>query len=170
MSQDGETPILLTPGPLTTSLETRQAILRDWGSRDEAFIGMTREMRQRLAVVAGARGRHVVVPLQGSGTFIVEAAIGTLIGPGDKLLVLINGAYGDRMLSIAQRLDRRVNALLWPENQAIDPARVDHTSGPIRTSPILPWCIVKPRQACSIRSPRSPPSPPAVARPCWSMR
>jgi 2-aminoethylphosphonate-pyruvate transaminase len=120
-----DSPILLTPGPLTTRLETRQAMLRDWGSRDEAFIDMTSEVRRRLAAVAGAQGRHVVVPLQGSGTFIVEATIGTLIGPDDKLLVLINGAYGERMLSIVQRLGRRVEALRWPEDQAVDPTDLD---------------------------------------------
>lgn len=124
-----DSPILLTPGPLTTRLETRHAMLHDWGSRDEAFIGMTSEVRKRLAAVAGARGRHVAVPLQGSGTFIVEATIGTLIGPGDKLLVLINGAYGERMLSIAQRLGRHVAALHWPEDQAVDPEQLDRALG-----------------------------------------
>jgi 2-aminoethylphosphonate-pyruvate transaminase len=126
-NRDAGAPILLTPGPLTTRPETRQAMLRDWGSRDEAFIRLTAEVRRRLAAVAGARGHHVVVPLQGSGTFIVEAAIGTLIGPGDKLLVLINGAYGERMLTIAGRLGRGVEALRWPEDQAIEPAQVDRT-------------------------------------------
>ncbi|PKU25754.1 2-aminoethylphosphonate--pyruvate transaminase [Telmatospirillum siberiense] len=120
-------PILLTPGPLTTRLETRQAMLRDWGSRDDSFIAMTAEIRQRLLAVAGGGDRHVAVPLQGSGTFIVEAAIGTLLGPNDKLLVLINGAYGERILTIAQRLGRRALALRWPENQAVEPDLLEQT-------------------------------------------
>ncbi len=124
MREDG-VPILLTPGPLTTRPETRQAMLRDWGSRDEAFIAMTAELRRRLAAVAGGRGGHVAVPLQGSGTFIVEATIGTLIGADEKLLVLINGAYGERMLAITRRLGRRAEALRWPEDQAVDPAAVE---------------------------------------------
>jgi 2-aminoethylphosphonate-pyruvate transaminase len=118
-------PILLTPGPLTTERETRQAMMRDWGSRDDAFIAMTQELRQRLLALAGGQERHVAVPLQGSGTFIVEATIGTLIGPEDKLLILINGAYGDRMLSIALRLKRRVRVLRWTESQAIEPEQVE---------------------------------------------
>src|SRR5262249_28142908 len=120
-----QSPLLFTPGPLTTRLETRRAMLEDWGSREPAFIGMTAELRRRLLDIARGQASHVAIPLQGSGTFIVEAAIGTLVGPSDALLVLANGAYGERMIDIAKRLGRRVEALRWPENQAVDPAAVD---------------------------------------------
>src|SRR5258708_1713938 len=118
-------PLLFTPGPLTTQLETRRALLNDWGSREPAFIAMTAELRRRLLDVAGGQGSHVAIPLQGSGTFIVEAAIGTLVGPSDALLVLANGAYGERMIEIARRLGRNVEALRWPEDQAVEPAAVE---------------------------------------------
>ncbi|MBP0447309.1 2-aminoethylphosphonate--pyruvate transaminase [Roseomonas sp. SSH11] len=119
-----DSPILLTPGPLTTAIETRRAMLRDWGSRDPAFIALTAELRQRLLAVAGGEGSHVAVPLQGSGTFIVEAAIATLVGPGDKLLVLVNGAYGERMVTIAQRMGRAVEAIRWAEDEVVESGRV----------------------------------------------
>lgn len=118
-------PILLTPGPLTTRPETRAAMQRDWGSRDQAFIAMTASLRRGLLEIANGSGSHVAVPLQGSGTFIVEATLGTLVGPADKLLVLVNGAYGERMMRIMARLGRRAEALSWPENQPVDPARLD---------------------------------------------
>lgn len=117
-------PILLTPGPLTTGVETRRAMLRDWGSRDPAFIALTAELRRRLLAVAGDRGTHVAVPLQGSGTFVVEAAVGTLVGPAGKLLVLANGAYGERMVALARRMGRAVEALRWPENRPVEAGRV----------------------------------------------
>lgn len=120
-----QTPLLFTPGPLTTRLETRRAMLSDWGSREPAFIDMTAELRRRLLDVAGGRSTHCAVPLQGSGTFIVEAAIGTLVGAADRLLVLVNGAYGERMVEIAKRLGRKVEALRWAENQTVEPAAVD---------------------------------------------
>jgi len=118
-------PALLTPGPLTTRIETRRAMLRDWGSRDRAFIALTAELRQRLPAVAQGEASHVAIPLQGSGTFIVEAAIATLLPPSGKLLVLANGAYGERMVAIAQRLGRRVEVLRWPEDRPVDPGQVD---------------------------------------------
>ena len=120
----GET-ILLTPGPLTTRIETRRAMMRDWGSRDTAFIALTAEMRERLLAVCRGQNSHVAIPLQGSGTFIVEAAITSLVKPNDKFLVLVNGAYGERMVEIARRLDRNVEALRWPENRPVDPKQVD---------------------------------------------
>jgi 2-aminoethylphosphonate-pyruvate transaminase len=117
--------LLFTPGPLTTRMETRRAMLDDWGSRDPGFIAMTAELRERLLDLAGGRASHVAIPLQGSGTFIVEAAIGTLVGPSDLLLVLVNGAYGERMVEIARRLGRPVEALRWPEDCPVDPAAVE---------------------------------------------
>lgn len=118
--------ILFTPGPLTTSPLTRQAMTHDWGSRDAAFISLTAELRQRLLAVAHGEATHVAVPLQGSGTFIVEATLGTLVPPPGrgKLLVLANGAYGERMLAIAERQGRPAVALRWPEDRPVEAAPV----------------------------------------------
>ncbi len=115
---------LFTPGPLTTDERVRQAMAQDWGSRDAAFIALTAELRARLLNVSNAADTHVCVPLQGSGTFILEAAVATLIGPEHKLLVLINGAYGRRMAAIAKRLGRVVEAIEWAENEPVAPDKV----------------------------------------------
>jgi 2-aminoethylphosphonate-pyruvate transaminase len=71
--------ILLTPGPLTTTLRTKLAMLRDWGSWDSEFIAMTARVRKSLLNIVHGHETHVVVPLQGSGTFSVEAAVATLV-------------------------------------------------------------------------------------------
>ena len=120
-------PLLLTPGPLTTDQRVRQAMLRDWGSRDAAFIALTDELRARLLAVANGGAMHVAVPIQGSGTFVVEAAIATLVRPTDKLLVLVNGAYGRRMMEIARRLGRHVEALEWAEDRPVEAGRLAQT-------------------------------------------
>ena len=75
----GNDPILLTPGPLTTSLATKQAMLRDWGSWDSSFNAITASICKDVVDIVGGAATHVCVPLQGSGTFSVEAAIGTLV-------------------------------------------------------------------------------------------
>lgn len=120
-----DSPYLLTPGPLTTSDTVKAAMLRDWGSRDPAFIAMNREMCKRLVTLAGAEGTHVCVPLQGSGTFTVEATLATLVPPDGKLLVLVNGAYGTRMVDISRAIGRDVEALEWPEDRRVDPEAVE---------------------------------------------
>ncbi len=94
-------PYLLTPGPLTTSFKVKEAMLRDWGSWDGDFRAMTVELRERLLAMAGGEGLDCV-PMQGSGTFSVEAMLGTFVPRDGKVLVLSNGAYGKR---IAQTLD-----------------------------------------------------------------
>jgi 2-aminoethylphosphonate-pyruvate transaminase len=118
-------PYLLTPGPLTTSAGVKRAMLRDWGSRDHDFIELNARVRRRLVELAGGTASHVAVPLQGSGTFIVEAMLGTLVPREGKLLVLVNGAYGQRMVRMAAYHRRPVVALETPEDQPNDPAALD---------------------------------------------
>jgi 2-aminoethylphosphonate-pyruvate transaminase len=125
MAGTPDQPYLLTPGPLTTSTTVRQAMLRDWGSRDQDFIDLNARIRARLVELAGAAGSHVAVPLQGSGTFVVEAMLGTLVPPDGKLLVLVNGAYGQRMAAIARRQGRRVATLETPEDQPNEPRALE---------------------------------------------
>ncbi|KAF0143195.1 MAG: 2-aminoethylphosphonate--pyruvate transaminase [Rhodospirillaceae bacterium] len=102
-----DAPLLLTPGPLTTARATREAMLQDFGSRDGPFIALTRSVRERLLALAGATASHACVLLQGSGTFAVEAMLGTLVAhTGNRVLALVNGAYGRRMVEILDRLGR----------------------------------------------------------------
>jgi len=124
----GNDPILLTPGPLTTSLRTRQAMLRDWGSWDAAFNSITASLRQDLVQIVGGGDDYTCVPLQGSGTFSVEAAIGTIVPPassGGKVLVPNNGAYCARIVRICGYLGRAVVDLPVPEDQPATPTIVE---------------------------------------------
>jgi 2-aminoethylphosphonate-pyruvate transaminase len=125
MTEMRKDPYLFTPGPLTTSLTTKEAMLHDWGSRDAEFIRINRRVRDRLVELAGGAGTHVCVPLQGSGTFIVEAMIGTLVPPSGKLLALVNGAYGKRMVRMCEYYRRSCAVIETPEDQAVDPAALD---------------------------------------------
>jgi len=118
-------PRLLTPGPLTTSHETKEAMLHDWGSRDASFIETNTRVRRSLLEIANAQSTHVCVPLQGSGTFVVEAALCTLIPKGAKALILINGAYGKRMAKILDYAERAYVVQETPEDTPPDLAALD---------------------------------------------
>ncbi len=91
--------LLFTPGPLTTSLSVKTAMLRDLGSRDNEFLRVVKEIRNRLLSLGGVsqRAGYEAVLMQGSGTFGVEAVITCAVPPQGKWLVVINGAYGDRI-------------------------------------------------------------------------
>jgi len=118
-------PVLLTPGPLTTSSETKLAMVRDWGSRDTGFIEINRRVRAMLLDVVGLKESHVCVPLQGSGTFAVEAMLGTLVPKDGHVLVPQNGAYCKRIAKICSILGRRITAIDYEERQPVNPADID---------------------------------------------
>ncbi|MGB8415644.1 2-aminoethylphosphonate--pyruvate transaminase [Paraburkholderia sp.] len=118
-------PILLTPGPLTTSERTRQAMLRDWGSWDADFNQITARVRQQTLRIVHGEDTHECVPLQGSGTFSVEAAIGTLVPRDGQVLIPNNGAYCQRIAKICRALGRRHQTLDYPEDTQVKAADVD---------------------------------------------
>ena len=125
MSLFSRDPILLTPGPLTTSLQTKMAMLRDWGSWDAAFNGVTADVRRKLLDVIHGHGIHECVPLQGSGTFAIEAAVNTLVPRDGHVLVLINGAYGLRMAKLTRMMERKVTEFQTAEDVSATPQDVD---------------------------------------------
>jgi len=118
-------PILLTPGPLTTTLQTKQAQLRDYGSRDSAFIDMTASLITQLNDIAHGGDDHVCVLMQGSGTFSVEAALGTLIPKNGHALICINGEYGKRIAKICDIIGRRHTILQSAEDRPTTAKMVD---------------------------------------------
>ncbi|MEO8241489.1 MAG: 2-aminoethylphosphonate--pyruvate transaminase [bacterium] len=94
--QMGE-PYLLTPGPLTTDIRVKEAMLRDWGSWDADFRAMTKSLCDQLVALAGhSESDFACVPMQGSGSYCVEAMLGTFVPRDGHVLVLANGAYGLR--------------------------------------------------------------------------
>ena len=100
-------PYLLTPGPLTTSRTVKMALMADWGSRDVEFRQVVREIREELLKLAGCDNSYECVLMQGSGTFAIEAALGSLTpAKRKKTLVLANGAYGERAAQILEKLGR----------------------------------------------------------------
>ncbi|TMH35532.1 MAG: 2-aminoethylphosphonate--pyruvate transaminase [Betaproteobacteria bacterium] len=124
MSHFDRDPILLTPGPLTTSLATKTAMLRDWGSWDSHFNAVTARVRERLTAIINGAASHVCVPMQGSGTFSVEAAVNTLVPRNGHLLALVNGAYGKRMARLTEMMGRHLSVVEAPDDQAISVADV----------------------------------------------
>lgn len=111
--------ILLTPGPLTTTLRTKLAMLRDWGSWDADFNAVTARVRQSLLAVIHGQDSHVVVPLQGSGTFSVEAAVATIVPRDGHVLVLDNGAYCKRAARLTTLMGRRCTVMSFDEAEQV---------------------------------------------------
>ena len=117
-------PLLFTPGPLTTSATVKAAMQRDIGSRDADFIELVAGIRSELLRIAGVSREqgYEAVLMQGSGTFGLESVISSVVPREGRLIVLANGAYGERMAAIAKRLGISAKVARWPENESPGPA------------------------------------------------
>ena len=113
--------ILLTPGPLTTTLRTKLAMLKDWGSWDADFNAVTASVRSSLLSIVHGHDSHVVIPLQGSGTFSVEAAVATVVPQDGHVLVLDNGAYCKRAARLTTLMGRKCTMLPFDEAAQVSP-------------------------------------------------
>lgn len=133
-------PYLLTPGPLTTSAKVKQAMLRDWGSWDADFRAVTAEMRASLLAMTGDKdGAFDCVPMQGSGSFSVEAMLGSFIPRDGKALVLSNGAYGQRTAQTLEYLGR--NHVVIDKGDYMPP-RGDEVTAALKADPAITHVIV----------------------------
>ena len=117
---------LFTPGPITTSRTVKAAMQRDLGSRDTLFTDMVRDVRRRLVALGGVNETdYTAVPMQGSGTFGLESVLSSTVPRDGKLLAIVNGAYGRRMLQMAEILQISTVALDGAEDRTPAPADVD---------------------------------------------
>jgi 2-aminoethylphosphonate-pyruvate transaminase len=124
VSETGD-PLLLTPGPLTTGKRVKEVMVHDWGSRDATFLKINTEVLTRLPEVVNGGADYMTVPMQGSGTFAVEAMLTTFVPANGKVLVLINGAYGQRAKKILDIAKRGVVVHETPEDTPPDLAKVE---------------------------------------------
>ncbi len=124
--------LLLTPGPLSTTKSVKAAMLQDWCTWDDDYNRIVQRIRGELVSLATVDPGYTAVLMQGSGTFGVEAVITTAVPRDGKLLVIANGAYGHRMVKIAQRAGIPVCVYECGETEAPD---VDHLVDILKQDP-----------------------------------
>ena len=124
-ASDTGDPLLLTPGPLTTGKRVKEVMVHDWGSRDAAFLKINTEVLTRLPEVVNGGAEYVTVPMQGSGTFAVEAMLTTFVPADAHVLLAINGAYGQRAKKILDIAKRKVTVHETPEDTPPDLGAVE---------------------------------------------
>ena len=131
--------IILTPGPVTTSAATRQAMVRDYSLNEPEFLALTAELRATLVELANGRERYVCVPLQGTGNGANEATLGTLVPRDRKLLVVNNGFYGERLKAIAPAIGLAAVTLDLPITR---PASADALAAALDADPAISHVVV----------------------------
>lgn len=119
---------LFTPGPLSTSLTVKKAMLRDLGSRDDEFIGIINYVQKKILDIAGlgSNSNYASVLMQGSGTFGVESVMQTVCKPNStKFLIIENGAYGQRIGKMCKLLGVECQVESFPEDRSVDLNRIE---------------------------------------------
>ncbi|MCG8546196.1 MAG: 2-aminoethylphosphonate--pyruvate transaminase [Alphaproteobacteria bacterium] len=133
---------LYLPGPVTTDRRTRQAMTRDWGVWDGEFRDITQRVRDYIWKIAGGTDTYSCVLVQGSGSFGVEAMVQTFLPRDGRLLIPVNGKYGERIVSICEKAGRDHLVLTVPEGESVAAGAVDRAlaDNPSVTHVILVHC------------------------------
>lgn len=121
----GQHQFLMTPGPLALSDEVKALMQFDMGSRDQSFKDITATVREVMIELIDGRDTHSVVPIQGSGSYGMEAALASFVAASDRPLVCINGIYGERILRILQLRGIRAIAIEAPTDQALSVQQIE---------------------------------------------
>ena len=111
---------LLTPGPLTTTAVVKEQMMEDRCTWDDEYKQLTQQIRQALLEVGQANQHYTTILQQGSGSFVVESVLQTSLASNDHILIISNGAYGERMIAMAETLQQNVTAYRAPYNEQPD--------------------------------------------------
>ncbi|MCL1695655.1 2-aminoethylphosphonate--pyruvate transaminase [Lysinibacillus sp. BPa_S21] len=116
---------LLTPGPLTTTETVKQVMLKDRCTWDDDYKTVTQTIRKQLLELAQVKETdYTTVLMQGSGSFVVESVLTTAIGDEDKVLIITNGAYGERIVDMAKVLKLQHTVYSVPYHEQPSPLQV----------------------------------------------
>ncbi len=98
---------LLTPGPLTTSEGVKKEMMVDHCTWDNDYKIITQDIRKELLNIAGVNEQeYTTVLMQGSGSFGVESVLISSVGDKEKVLIVSNGAYGERIVKTVKQAKR----------------------------------------------------------------
>jgi 2-aminoethylphosphonate-pyruvate transaminase len=113
--------ILFSPGPVMTSARVKAALVHhDVCHRDTDYSAVVGRLQQKLRPAFGASPAHEMLLITGSGTAAMEMAISSVVPPRKKLLVIANGAFGDRLDEIAALHGIPRVVLRWPWGELPD--------------------------------------------------
>ena len=117
--------LLLGPGPSTVPDEISRALAHPTiGHMDPDFIALMDDLKSRLARMMHTTN-EATIPISGTGSAGMETCFVNLIEPGARVLVLVNGVFGTRMVDVASRLGAEVETVEATWGEPIDLELVD---------------------------------------------
>lgn len=117
--------ILMGPGPCNVDPRVMLAMAKPLlGHLDPDFIRIMHQVQDLLRNVFATRN-PLTIPISGTGTAGMEAAFVNVVEPGDKVLICVNGFFGERMVEIAGRCGAEVKKLDRAWGKPFEPADVE---------------------------------------------
>jgi alanine-glyoxylate transaminase/serine-glyoxylate transaminase/serine-pyruvate transaminase len=119
------TRILLGPGPSMVHPRVLRAMAQPLvGHLDPQFIMLMNEVQDLLRYVFQTKN-PLTIPVSGTGSAGMEAAVCNFVEPGDPVLIGVNGYFGERLCDIAGRYGAQVRRLERPWGQVFDPGEIE---------------------------------------------
>lgn len=116
--------ILMGPGPCNPYPEAVAALGRPMlGHLDPEFIELLDETNERLRTVFGT-ANALTFPVSGTGSAGMEAAVVNFVGPGDVVVVGVNGVFGGRLADVVRRTGAEAITVDHDWGQPVDPQRM----------------------------------------------
>lgn len=117
--------ILLGPGPSMVPPQVLRAMAHPLlGHLDPQFIGLMKEVQELLRYVFQTKN-ELTLPISGTGSASMEATVANLLEPGDPILIVVNGYFGERLCDMASRYGAVVHRLEKPWGQVASPEEVE---------------------------------------------
>lgn len=114
---------LRIPGPVPVPPQVLQAASHPMiNHRGKVFKSLFPQIMDRLKPIFGTQQR--IYAITGSGTAAMETAVANLISPGDAVLVLVGGSFGQRWKSLCDAYQAKVTVLEYPWGEPVDAAQV----------------------------------------------
>lgn len=112
--------LLLGPGPSNPYPEAVEALTRPvLGHLDPEFLELVAGISDQLRTVFGT-GNRVTLPVSGTGSAGMESCLANLLEPGDVAIVGVNGYFGQRLVTVAERLGAEVQTVEAPWGKPVE--------------------------------------------------
>jgi alanine-glyoxylate transaminase/serine-glyoxylate transaminase/serine-pyruvate transaminase len=117
--------ILLGPGPSPVAPRVMRAMATPVLSHlDPEFVLLLDDVRARLGRLFRAPEGSLTIATSGTGTSAMEAAIANLVKEGTRVLVVVTGYFGERLVNMSQRYGASIVRVDAKWGRAIDPQAV----------------------------------------------
>jgi alanine-glyoxylate transaminase / serine-glyoxylate transaminase / serine-pyruvate transaminase len=142
--------LLMGPGPSCVPPDVYKALaLPTIGHLDPVFIAIMDEVKSYLRTLFNTQNT-LTLPISGTGSAGMETCFVNLVEPGDRVLILINGVFGQRMQDVATRLGARVDVLDYPWGEPVDP---DHVSRKLKENDYKIVAVVHAETSTGVKNP-----------------